>query len=213
MRKLSTDRSDHRQIALAFRHDFESIRRFADRDHAYVAAWHRYDVGGHDAGNQAPEQLGSRSSVSSHCSDELDSVRPSIGWVAFARHRAAGAWGTDRGAGTALAGGRPKGRGSSRPSASKGGTSVAARAKSSLGRLQGPKQIGSGQENLMHEALATEILCCRTLRPVRSDRTRTRRSRARARRFVGCVRRGVRPLRRALHQSCSRNACPPTRRA
>lgn len=133
-------RQDRARLSSRFRVD-----PVADRDHAYVAAWHRYDVGGHDAGHQAPEQLGRRSTVWSHGSDELDSVRPSIGWVALARHRAAGAWTHRQRAGK----NSPRWRSSKRTRleptvGQQGGTSVAAGARSSLGRHQGPKQIGSG---------------------------------------------------------------------
>jgi epoxide hydrolase len=43
-------------IGLAqFAGDFESVRRFAERDHERVVQWHTYDVGGHYAAHQAPE--------------------------------------------------------------------------------------------------------------------------------------------------------------
>lgn len=45
-------------IGLAgFAGDFQSIRRFAERDHKDIAQWHTYDVGGHYAAHQAPEVL------------------------------------------------------------------------------------------------------------------------------------------------------------
>ncbi|MCQ3973373.1 MAG: epoxide hydrolase [Anaerolineae bacterium] len=45
-------------IGLAnFANDFQSIRRFAERDHKHIAQWHIYDVGGHYAAHQAPEVL------------------------------------------------------------------------------------------------------------------------------------------------------------
>jgi pimeloyl-ACP methyl ester carboxylesterase len=45
-------------IGLAsFAGDFQSIRRFADRDHKNIASWHTYDVGGHYAAHQAPAEL------------------------------------------------------------------------------------------------------------------------------------------------------------
>ena len=40
-----------------FANDFQSIRRFAARDHRNIAQWHTYDVGGHYAAHQAPEVL------------------------------------------------------------------------------------------------------------------------------------------------------------
>jgi pimeloyl-ACP methyl ester carboxylesterase len=43
-------------IGLAsFANDFQSIRRFAERDHKNIVQWHTYDVGGHYAAHQAPE--------------------------------------------------------------------------------------------------------------------------------------------------------------
>lgn len=43
-------------IGLAgFANDFQSIRRFAERDHKNILQWHNYDVGGHYAAHQAPE--------------------------------------------------------------------------------------------------------------------------------------------------------------
>ena len=45
-------------IGLAqFAGDFQSIRRFAERDHKKIAQWHTYDVGGHYAAHQVPEIL------------------------------------------------------------------------------------------------------------------------------------------------------------
>lgn len=45
-------------IGLAgFANDFQSIRRFADRDHKKIAQWHTYNVGGHYAAHQVPEIL------------------------------------------------------------------------------------------------------------------------------------------------------------
>jgi pimeloyl-ACP methyl ester carboxylesterase len=41
----------------AFANDFQSIRRFAERDHKNIAQWHTYDVGGHYAAHQVPEVL------------------------------------------------------------------------------------------------------------------------------------------------------------
>ena len=40
-----------------FKHDFRSIRRFADRDHANIVSWNVYDHGSHFAGHDAPETL------------------------------------------------------------------------------------------------------------------------------------------------------------
>lgn len=43
-------------IGLAgFANDFQSIRRFAERDHKNIVQWHTYDVGGHYAAHQVPE--------------------------------------------------------------------------------------------------------------------------------------------------------------
>lgn len=43
-------------IGLAgFANDFQSIRRFAERDHRNLVQWHTYDVGGHYGAHQAPE--------------------------------------------------------------------------------------------------------------------------------------------------------------
>ncbi|MFI0420302.1 alpha/beta fold hydrolase [Spongiactinospora sp. 9N601] len=45
-------------IGLArFGDDFKSIRRFAERDHARIAAWNTYDQGGHYAAHQVPALL------------------------------------------------------------------------------------------------------------------------------------------------------------
>ncbi|MEU4545715.1 epoxide hydrolase family protein [Nonomuraea dietziae] len=45
-------------IALAgFANDFQSIRRFAERDHKNIAQWNTYDTGGHYAAHEAPEVL------------------------------------------------------------------------------------------------------------------------------------------------------------
>jgi epoxide hydrolase len=45
-------------IGLAqFAGDFQSIRRFAERDHKRIMRWHNYDVGGHYAAHQAPDVL------------------------------------------------------------------------------------------------------------------------------------------------------------
>lgn len=45
-------------IGLAqFANDFQSIRRFAERDHQRLVQWHTYDVGGHYAAHQAPDVL------------------------------------------------------------------------------------------------------------------------------------------------------------
>jgi epoxide hydrolase len=41
----------------AFANDFQSIRRFAERDHQDIVQWHTYEVGGHYAAHQAPEVL------------------------------------------------------------------------------------------------------------------------------------------------------------
>lgn len=43
----------------AFANDFQSIRRFAERDHARITQWHVHDVGGHYAAHQAPEVFAS----------------------------------------------------------------------------------------------------------------------------------------------------------
>jgi pimeloyl-ACP methyl ester carboxylesterase len=45
-------------IGLAsFANDFQSIRRFVDRDHKNVVSWHEYETGGHYAAHQAPDVL------------------------------------------------------------------------------------------------------------------------------------------------------------
>jgi pimeloyl-ACP methyl ester carboxylesterase len=45
-------------IGLAgFANDFQSIRRFAERDHKSINQWHTFDVGGHYAAHQVPEVL------------------------------------------------------------------------------------------------------------------------------------------------------------
>jgi epoxide hydrolase len=45
-------------IGLAgFASDFQSIRRFAERDHKSITQWHTFDVGGHYAAHQVPEVL------------------------------------------------------------------------------------------------------------------------------------------------------------
>jgi epoxide hydrolase len=45
-------------IGLAgFANDFQSIRRFAERDHKSITQWHTFDVGGHYAAHQVPEVL------------------------------------------------------------------------------------------------------------------------------------------------------------
>jgi epoxide hydrolase len=33
------------------------VRRFAERDHANIISWHRYDRGGHFASQEAPDLL------------------------------------------------------------------------------------------------------------------------------------------------------------
>ncbi|WP_158882221.1 epoxide hydrolase family protein [Amycolatopsis anabasis] len=40
-----------------FRHDFQSIRRFADRDHKNIVQWREHDRGGHYSGKDAPDLL------------------------------------------------------------------------------------------------------------------------------------------------------------
>jgi epoxide hydrolase len=40
-----------------FAHDFQSIRRFADRDHANIVSWNRYDRGSHFSPHDAPDLL------------------------------------------------------------------------------------------------------------------------------------------------------------
>jgi pimeloyl-ACP methyl ester carboxylesterase len=45
-------------IGLAnFANDFQSIRRFADRDHATITSWHRYQGAGHYAAHEATAVL------------------------------------------------------------------------------------------------------------------------------------------------------------
>jgi pimeloyl-ACP methyl ester carboxylesterase len=42
-------------IGLAgFANDFQSIRRFAERDHQNIVQWKAYDVGGHYAAHESP---------------------------------------------------------------------------------------------------------------------------------------------------------------
>jgi hypothetical protein len=40
-----------------FAEDFQSIRRFADRDHANIVSWNRYDRGSHFSPHDAPDLL------------------------------------------------------------------------------------------------------------------------------------------------------------
>ena len=40
-----------------FAHDFQSIRRFAERDHANIVSWNRYDRGSHFSPHDAPDLL------------------------------------------------------------------------------------------------------------------------------------------------------------
>ena len=40
-----------------FAEDFQSIRRFADRDHANIVSWNHYDRGSHFAPHDAPDLL------------------------------------------------------------------------------------------------------------------------------------------------------------
>jgi epoxide hydrolase len=40
-----------------FAEDFQSVRRFADRDHANIISWHHYDRGSHFAPHDAPDLL------------------------------------------------------------------------------------------------------------------------------------------------------------
>jgi hypothetical protein len=40
-----------------FAHDFQSIRRFAERDHADIVSWNRYDRGSHFSPHDAPDLL------------------------------------------------------------------------------------------------------------------------------------------------------------
>ncbi|GIJ74534.1 epoxide hydrolase family protein [Virgisporangium ochraceum] len=41
----------------AFAHDFQAVRRFADRDHRNILSWNTYDRGGHWAAHDAPDLL------------------------------------------------------------------------------------------------------------------------------------------------------------
>jgi len=41
----------------AFAGDFSGIRRFAERDHANIVRWSRFDHGGHFAAHKAPDLL------------------------------------------------------------------------------------------------------------------------------------------------------------
>jgi epoxide hydrolase len=40
-----------------FQDDFQSVRRFAERDHANIVRWTHYDRGGHFAPRDAPDLL------------------------------------------------------------------------------------------------------------------------------------------------------------
>jgi epoxide hydrolase len=40
-----------------FAEDLQSVRRFAERDHANIVSWHRYDRGSHFAPQDAPDLL------------------------------------------------------------------------------------------------------------------------------------------------------------
>ena len=40
-----------------FAEDFQSVRRFAERDHANITSWHRYERGSHFAPQDAPDLL------------------------------------------------------------------------------------------------------------------------------------------------------------
>jgi epoxide hydrolase len=40
-----------------FAEDFQSIRKFADRDHANIISWNRYGRGSHFAPHDAPDLL------------------------------------------------------------------------------------------------------------------------------------------------------------
>ena len=40
-----------------FAEDFQSVRRFAERDHANIISWHRYERGSHFAPQDAPDLL------------------------------------------------------------------------------------------------------------------------------------------------------------
>ena len=45
-------------IGLAgFANDFQSIRRFAERDHKNIVSWHTYESGSHYAAHQVPGTL------------------------------------------------------------------------------------------------------------------------------------------------------------
>jgi epoxide hydrolase len=41
----------------AFAHDFQAVRRFAERDHTNIVSWHTYDRGSHWAAHDAPDLL------------------------------------------------------------------------------------------------------------------------------------------------------------
>jgi pimeloyl-ACP methyl ester carboxylesterase len=41
----------------SFANDFQSIRRFAERDHKNIVSWHEYDRGSHFAAHDAPDLL------------------------------------------------------------------------------------------------------------------------------------------------------------
>jgi epoxide hydrolase len=40
-----------------FAQDFQSVRKFADRDHANIVSWNRYEQGSHFATRDAPDLL------------------------------------------------------------------------------------------------------------------------------------------------------------
>jgi epoxide hydrolase len=40
-----------------FAEDFQTVRRFAERDHANIVSWHRYDRGSHFSPQDAPDLL------------------------------------------------------------------------------------------------------------------------------------------------------------
>jgi hypothetical protein len=40
-----------------FKDDFQTIRRFAERDHRNLVHWSEFDAGGHYSGHDAPELL------------------------------------------------------------------------------------------------------------------------------------------------------------
>ena len=40
-----------------FAEDFQSVRRFAERDHANIVSWNRYERGSHFAPQDAPDLL------------------------------------------------------------------------------------------------------------------------------------------------------------